>query len=181
MLLVTAAAARVLRWSRVRLPLPLVVPATLGVTAALLVPEALATAPHAGERVETGSLAAVGAVCRALRPGDVVLAVDGRAANEWPQVVRGMCGRPSLSLTAAAYRDPASLRASVSVVAGDVRGDGGRLVLLAADSPEALQQAGAAEVRQVADVLVEQDPRLLVRRPDSLEPLPIQVWLGNAP
>ncbi len=179
-LLVTAAAARVLRWSRRRFPLPLVVTATLGVTAALLVPEALATAPHAGERAETGSLAAVGSVCRALRPGDVVLAVDGRAANEWPQVVRGMCGRPSLSLTAAAYRDPASLRASVSLVAGDVRGHGGRLVLLAADSPEALQQAGAADVRQVADVLVEEDARLLVRRPDALEPLPIQVWLGNA-
>jgi hypothetical protein len=51
---------------------------------------------------------------------------------------------------------------------------------LAADSPEALQQAGAADVRQVADVLVEEDARLLVRRPDALEPLPIQVWLGNA-
>ncbi len=178
--LVVAAAAQVLRWSLRRLPLPWVVLATLAVTAALLVPEGLATAPHAGERVELGSMAAVDSVCRALRPGDVVLAVDGRAANEWPQVVRGMCGRPALSLTAAAYQDPASLRASVTVVAAGVGEHGGRLVLLAADSAEALRTAGAGDVRQVADVMVQEDARLLERRPDSLVPLPIQVWLGNA-
>ena len=43
-------------------------------------------------------------------PDDVVLAVDSRAANEWPQVVRGMCGGPSLSLTSRVRSDEELLR-----------------------------------------------------------------------
>ncbi len=179
--LVTAAAATVVRWARTHLPLPLAATVSLAVLASLLVPEWQATSPHATERVELGSLAAVDDVCRGLAPGDVVLAVDGRAANEWPQVVRGMCDRPALALAAAAYRDPATLSAAVASVGSGVRAHGGRLVLLAADSPVALQQAGASQVRQVADVVVDEDARLLERRPDHLVALPIQVWLANAP
>ena len=146
---------------------------------ALVVPAALATWPHRGERVEAGSAGAVAGVCRALQPDDVVLAVDARAANEWPQVVRGMCGRPALSTTGTLRRDPSALAAAVTRVATAVSDRGGRLVLLAADSAEGLGALGGVDVRQVSGSVVLEDPHLLTRRPDSLDPLPITVWLAS--
>lgn len=146
---------------------------------ALAVPTALASWPHRAERVERGSLNAISSVCHALRDGDVVLAVDSRAANEWPQVVRGQCGRPALSTTTALRRDPAALKAAVTRIAGALP-TGSRLVLLAADSPAALTDLGATP-SQAADVTVLEEPRLLVQRPDALVPLTLDVWLAPAP
>jgi len=147
------------------------------VVLALAVPTALATWPHRGERVEAGSARAVAGVCGALRPGDVVLAVDGRAANEWPEVVRGQCGIPALSTTNALRKAPA-FGATVASVAAAVAAHGGHLVLLAADSDEALRTLGAQGVRQVSATTVREDQRLLTRRPDGLVDLPVDVWLG---
>lgn len=149
------------------------------VVAALLVPTGLATWPHRSERVERGSAGAVAAVCRALQPGDVVLAVDSRAANEWPQVVRGMCGRAALSTTGALRADPTALATTVGAVAERVRATGGRLVLLAADSGDVLTRLQAGGTRQVVDTTVLEDDRLLTRRPDHLVTVPITVWLGS--
>ena len=56
---------------------------------------------------------------------------------------------------------------------------GARLVLLSADSDEALSTLGASEVDQVLDTRVREDARLLERRPDHLVELPLQVWLGR--
>ena len=69
---------------------------------------------------------------------------DSRAANEWPQVVRGYCGVAALSTTTALRQDPAALRAGGrrrSRRRSDARG--GRLVLLAADSTKALHRPRA--------------------------------------
>ena len=139
---VVMAAAWLTRWSTRRMPPGVLVVASVGTAALLLVPEALATLPHAGERVEAGSREAAAAVCRSLRPGDVALMVDGRAANEWPQVVRGDCGVPALSLTSAVRQDDARRAAAVGAVAQAVSRHGGRLVLLAADSPDGAEPAG---------------------------------------
>lgn len=148
------------------------------VAAALVVPSAAATWPHRSERVEQGSLRAVSDVCRALQPGDVALMVDSRAANEWPQVVRGQCGHAALSTTAALRQGP-DLAATVRALAADIRAHGGRLVLLSADSDEALDRLGAQGIRQVSTVTVGEDERLLVRRPDHLVGLSLAVWLGR--
>ena len=91
--LTVACAAVVSRWSTRRLPYAVNVAVSVGIAAALLVPTALATRPHADERVELGEWKAVDTVCAALRPGDVALMVDSRAANEWPQVMRGLLRR----------------------------------------------------------------------------------------
>ena len=104
------------------------------VAASLVVPAVVATWPHRAGGVERGSLAAVQSVCDALAPGDVVMAVDSRAANEWPQVVRGTCGVPALSTTAGLRSDPTKLASTVATVSQEVGSRGGRLVLLAADS-----------------------------------------------
>jgi hypothetical protein len=145
---------------------------------ALAVPAVAATWPHRSGGVERGSLAAVDTVCSHLRPGDVVLAVDARAANEWPQVVRGMCGVPAASATGAARRDPQALAATVAAVRSGVERAGGRLVLLAGDSAEAVDGLGVAAER-VTDAVVREDEHALEHRPDRTDPLPVSVWLGH--
>lgn len=179
-LLVTAAAAVLTRWSTRRMPLPVMVASSAVTSLVLLVPTALATWPHAGEHVERGELAAVRRVCAALSPHDVVLTVDARAVNEWPQVVRGMCGVPALSTTFALRNDPAALTVAVREVSRAVASHGGHLVMLAADSPAVLKTVGAQGIMTAVDTTVLEDPRLLERRPDHLVPLPIRVWLGGA-
>ncbi len=149
------------------------------VAASVVVPAVLATWPHRAGGVERGSLAAVEQLCRALGPNDVVLAVDSRAANEWPQVVRGMCGTPSLSLTSRVRSDEELVRSTVSSVAAGVEERGGRLVLLAADSAEALVASGVTPT-SVVEVTVREDEHVLERRPDRTDPLPVAVWLAPA-
>lgn len=177
-LLVVACAAVLSRWSTRRLPFAVNVAASLAVGAALVVPTALATWPHAGERVERGELSAVDRVCAALRPSDVALMVDARAANEWPAVLRGYCRVPALSTTSALRADPRRLAAAVRQVNGAVTAGGGRLVLVAADSSEGLSRLGAGGGELVVDRTVREDARLLERRPDHLVDLPVHVWLG---
>ena len=104
--------------------------------------------------------------------------VDSRAANEWPQVVRGWCGVPALSTTSALRGDPQAFAAAVDRVGAAVEARGGRLVLLAADSTTSLTDLGLERAVVGVDVRVQEDARLLERRPDSLVELPLQVWLG---
>lgn len=156
--------------------------AALMCVGALVVPATLATWPHRSERVERGSLSATGAVCHALSPGDVVIAIDSRAANEWPQVVRGMCGHPALSTTGGLRGDPVALRSALDAIAtGVAKESGARLVLLAADSPAAITALGITNPPQASAVTVQEDDRLLVRRPDTLVPLTLDVWLAAYP
>ncbi len=154
-------------------------------------PAITATWPHRAGGVERGSLAAVELVCAAVEPGDVVMAVDSRAANEWPQVVRGMCGVPTLSTEASLRRDPAALAATVAQVSDAVAERGGRLVLLAADSPDAVDGTSEPPVPEVlttlggpadlvVDTVVREDQHVLVTPPTSTDPLPVRVWLAPA-
>lgn len=177
--LVVVAASRALRWVCDRSG-PWAGRAVAAVVVlGLALPTLAATWPHRGERVEAGSARAVADVCRALQPGDLVLAVDGRAANEWPEVVRGQCGVPALSTTAALRKDP-SFPGTVASVARAVASRGGRLVLLAADSDAVLRTLHAQGIRQVSAVTVHEDERLLTRRPDALVDLPVDAWLATA-
>jgi hypothetical protein len=152
--------------------------ASVVIAALLVVPTAWATWHHVDERVELHELAAVDSVCGQLHPGDVALMVDSRAANEWPQVLRGYCGVPALSTTTALRQDPAGLSAAVDRVRRDVSARGGRLVLLAADSSVALSNLGLDHAVVGVDTRVQEDPRLLEQRPDDLVDLPVHVWLG---
>ncbi|MDF2093131.1 hypothetical protein P0Y31_12325 [Knoellia sp. 3-2P3] len=179
-LLVVAAAAVCTRWSARRMPAPVLVATSALAVLALLVPTALATWPHATERVEKGELAAVEQVCRSFRPGDVALMVDSRAANEWPQVLRGQCGVSALSTTGALRKDREALADAVTRVSRAVEDRGMRLVLLGADSDEGVRSLSSGEVEKVLDTTVLEDPRLLERRPDHLVTLPLQVWLAPA-
>ncbi len=153
----------------------------LFVLVATSVVAARGTLPHATERIEQGSSATVAAVCAALRPGDIVVAVDSRAVNEWPQVVRGGCGHPALVTTGALREDPAALRSTLAAVAADLPA-GSRLVALAADGPDslgaALGSAPGSAARGVGIREVREDQRLLEDIPTTTDPLTIGVWLA---
>ena len=171
--LVVAAAAWLLRrpWPR-----PVRLTAAAVTLAALLVPTLVAAWPHLSHRPEQDSIVAVDQACAGFSEGDVALMVDARAANEWPQVLRGWCGVPALSTTASLRAHPAALAAAVDEVGAAVTEDGGRLVLVAAEGPQSLAPLTASSPRLLVDVTVQEDARLLVTRPDALVPLRIALW-----
>jgi hypothetical protein len=150
------------------------------VMGALLIPTAVATGPHLLHRVEAGSLDAVAEACAGFEAGDVALMVDARAANEWPQVLRGQCGVAALSTTTGLRADPAALETAVAQVREHVEGEGRRLVLVAAEGPEALTSLTRTEPERLVDRTVLEDARLLEERPEALVPLRISLWAAAA-
>lgn len=155
-----------------------VLAALLAVTA---VPTALATWPHRSERVEQGGLAAAATYCAALRPDDVVLAVDDWAVNHWTQVTRGMCGVPALATTGRLRDDPGRVLAAAQRLDERVRARGGRVLLVAHREPQTLERLGATDVRTVLDTTLMEDPHVLTERPERLDPLRLTVWTGRVP
>ncbi len=143
-------------------------------------PAVAATWPFRGVGVERGSLAAVERVCAALAPVDVVLGVDGRSTTEWPQVVRGMCGHPSFVATSAVRKDPARLRAVVAEVAAGAAASGHRLVVLAADGPEALTALGLTP-RTSVEVAFPEEEHALDRPPRGTDTGGVRVYLAPVP
>ncbi len=176
----TAGVQASLTWLRGRVSVPrLRWVAVLGVVL-LLVPAADATAPVALERTEAGELGAVHALCATLGPQDAVLAVDGRAGNEWPQVVRGVCGVPAAVVHLDQISDPIEARAVMTRIAGRVLAAGHRPVLLTADSPDPLVRLGLQPVH-VAAVRSQEDPRLLTTPPRGSTLLTVDVWSAAWP
>ena len=137
-------------------------------------PAAAATWPVAGQRTERGEVAAVDQACAALRPSATAVLVDDRAAHEWPQVLRGVCGVPSVVVRSRAGT-PGT--AAVRTVVAGVRAAGRRPVLVSAGSAAALEQLGAS-ARQVVDLRTTEDQRLLTRRPGGSASLDVDLWLG---
>jgi hypothetical protein len=171
----------------------LVVTAVLGV-AVIVVPPLVATLPLARSATERGEARAVSDVCATLTPSDVVVALpsaaggSSRATNEWPQVVRGVCGVPAASLFVPAADLPASLDRLAALAAGA----GHRLVVLAADDADAgdvragregpplMRQLGLQPTR-VTHVVSREEPRRLTRPAAGTVPLLVEVWTAPWP
>lgn len=145
----------------------------------LCVPAALATAPVAWQHTERGERQAQEAVCSALGPDDVVLTLDSRSTNEWPQVIRGVCGNPA-AVIRVREDDPNARRAAAVRAAERVVAAGGHPVFLAADSPLVLTLLDL-EPEHVVDLVTTEDQRLLVERPDGAQGLTVDVWLARWP
>jgi hypothetical protein len=181
-----ATAARVVRLARGRLGTRRATFVHGGLMLVLLIPPAAATAPLATSRTEVGEPAAVAQVCSALRPGDVVAMVSDdvggtRAQNEWVQVVRGVCGHPSVALSGSADQQ----KEAVNALGPLARDAGHRLVLLVAAESDAHAEAaltalGAAPQR-AAMLVTREDERLLTHRADATVPLTVDVWLAPWP
>lgn len=140
----------------------------------LVVPAALATWPVAGQRTERGEVAALGRACAAFGALDTAVLVDGRAANEWPQVLRGVCGVPSVVVRQRSGQPDAG---TVRTVAAAVTAAGRRPVLVSAESAQVLSGLGVTP-RRVLGLRTVEDQRLLTRRPDGGAALDIDLWLG---
>ena len=140
----------------------------------LLGPAAWATWPVAGQRTERGQVEAVRRACAAFGPLDTAILVDSRAANEWPQVLRGVCGVPSLVLRPQKGRLDAT---AVRQVAAAISAAGRRPVLVTAESPDPIAALGLTP-RQVVQVETIEDQRLLKRRPAGSALLDVDLWLG---
>jgi hypothetical protein len=185
----TAAVAFVVRWARRRAPAWALVAITVAAIASMLVPPAVSVAPLAAAHTETGEPAAVAAVCARLGPGDAVVTVDAtadgtgqRSANEWVQVIRGVCDRPAAALLTPIVRLPDAVDRLATLVAAR----GGRLVLLTAqendaDARRVLTQAAGASTRfgppqRLVAVTTTEDQKLLTRRPVGVASLVIDVW-----
>lgn len=177
------AAAAALAWAartaRRRWSAPVLIATVVVGAASLPVPALLATLPVAGPaaRTERGEPGAVRSVCAALRPDDAVLALDARAANEWPQVIRGVCGVPAASIRVAS---PDGAPAAVRRITGRIAASGHRPVLLAgAGEGTAIITAVGEKPSAVVDLRTREDQRFLTRRPDGVDPLRVQVWLAR--
>lgn len=147
---------------------------------ALGVPAVLATWPFRGVGVERGSLEAADRVCAALGPDDVVLGIDGRASSEWPQTVRGMCGRPFFVAATPVRQDPQRLAVLVQELARGASSSGHRLVLLAADGPEAIEELGLTP-RSVADLRFPEEEHALDRPPRRTDLGGVRVSVAEVP
>jgi hypothetical protein len=184
-LVATGVAAWAVRRARRRLPATLLVLGTVTGILALVAPPFAAGAPMALQRTEAGELAAVRSVCAALQPHDVVLAVDNRAFNEWPQVIRGACGRPAAALQVGGGPLPVDqLRSSARRLAELVGSSGGRLVLLASGEdrpPDQLLRDLGLEPQHVTQLVTIEDARVLARPPTGSEQVRVGVWLARWP
>jgi hypothetical protein len=174
-----AAVAWVGRIARRRWPASLLLGVLAVAAVGMLLPPWLATAPVAGDRTEAGELDAVRKVCAQLGPDDVVLAVDTRTWNEWPQVVRGVCDRPAASLKVVepSIGGPAVRRITARIVAT------GRRPVLIAGTPEgvALMRELELEPAEIVDLSTTEDQHYLTKVPDGTDPLAVQVWLARWP
>jgi hypothetical protein len=182
-----AAVAWATRTLRARIPVPVFPAAAVAGTVALLWPAWSATAPVATLATERGESAAVAAVCASLGPRDVVVAVSGgdgdggedRGTNEWPQVVRGVCGRPMLSMVHPTP-NPALQRAALDRLDALASAAGHRLVVLtAADGdgapPQHLLALGLRPGR-VVRLETTEDRRGLERPATGTTSLLVEVW-----
>jgi hypothetical protein len=184
LLLGTGAVATLVRVARRHAPLPVLGLAVVVGAGALAGPALAATWPVKNLRTEMGEVAAVRTVCRSFQPGDVAVLVGERAANEWPQVIRGTCQVPTMVVrvrhtstqTAAGQQ---ALSGALDRILPKVEA-GGRHVVLVSDRSELLASLGTTPTHLV-NLQTTEDPRLLTERPDGSVPLVITLWSAPAP
>jgi hypothetical protein len=181
--LAAGAIAVLVRMARRHAPLPVLGLAVVVGAVALAGPALAATAPVAGLRTEMGEVAAVQQVCRTFHHGDVALVVGERAANEWPEVLRGVCHLPTaiVRVPHANTSTPAGeqqLADALARLVPKVQAGGGH-VLLVSDRAELLAALGRRPALLV-HLETREDPRLLTERPEGSVPLTIDLWSAPA-
>jgi len=126
-------------------------------------------------QTEKGEPKLVYAVCAHLRPGDVVLAIGGRARTEWPGTLKVMCG------VNVAYLDGYDDVSGLSAIDAKVTADGGRLFLLAESTADkdAAQLDAAWPDQPTASVITSEATHTLVSRPGTPTKFLTQMWLGQ--
>jgi hypothetical protein len=154
--------------------------AALGVpTAATAFGAGLTHAGHSGglrlsasglafRRSGTGEVGAVARLCSVIRPDSSVVILDRQVAQQFTQVIRGMCGVPAAWM---AGQPPSAV---AGVLDGIARA-GRRPVLLGAGRGE-LSGFGGRPTR-VLDLATTQDPHELTSPPTALAPDRFVIWM----
>ena len=162
-------------------------------TAAVVVPTALATLPLATTRTEVGQVAATESVCAALAAaGDrpAVVTVGFRARVEWAPVVRARCGVPLVGIEppmagAAGTAGPVeeTLGDVLARVAAGARAHGYDPVVLVGDlgSAQTVADHTGVSLPPVVSLVTQEPARLLEERPLTTRDLPVDAWLAPLP
>jgi hypothetical protein len=124
------------------------------------------------KRIGSGQSDAVSALCARIPRNASVVIVDATTAAQFAQVVRGMCGVPTASMSA----QPA---ASVQAVTASVVSAGRQPVLLAASADQLAAFGGSPEL--VLRLTTTGDPHELTQLPTSPQKVTYQVWITVPP
>jgi len=126
-------------------------------------------------KTEVGEPMLVHQVCSQLRPGDVVIAVGGRARTEWPGTMKVMCGVNVGYL----YNDDDLTE--MSQIYTQVHADGGRLMLLAESQGDknAADFEAAWPDKPTASLITSEATHTLVTRPGKPTKFLTEMWLGE--
>jgi hypothetical protein len=122
-------------------------------------------------RTGPGQVGAVTRLCSSLGSGASVVIVDEAVAQQFTQVIRGMCGVPAAWVSG---RQPGDVQ---GVLAGIERA-GRRPVLLGARPSELYRYGGGSPVR-VLDLSTSQDPHTLTQPPAALSPAHYVIWMSS--
>jgi hypothetical protein len=117
---------------------------------------------------ESGEIAAVARMCAALPGNSSVVMLNGRAASELTEVVRGMCGVPAAVLP---HPTPASVRQVVRGIAG-----AGRRPVLLATFRAALTPYGTG-AREIMRLRTRQDENTYTVAPETTDPAKFKAWI----
>jgi hypothetical protein len=126
-------------------------------------------------KTEVGEPTLVHQVCAQLRPGDVVIAVGGRARSEWPGTMKVMCGAN------VGYLDNDGDLTELAQIDAQVQADGGRLMLLAESENDknAAQFEAAWPDKPTASLITSEATHTLVTRPGRPTKFLTEMWLGE--
>ena len=154
----------------------LLIPATLTNLDLGFSPNASGPGRHLGargmafRRIGSGELTAVERLCTAIGPDASVVILDSLTADQFAQVVRGMCDTPTAVLD-----HPTA--AAVDTVVSGIQRAGRRPVLLAQDSSGLTPYGGGP--RQAVNLATTQEARDLTAPPTLTWPAQYTVWMSN--
>ncbi len=126
-------------------------------------------------KTEVGEPTLVHQVCSQLRPGDVVIAIGGRARTEWPGTLKVMCG------VNVGYLDNDGDLTEMSQIYTKVHADGGRLMLLAESEGDknAADFEAAWPDKPTGSLITSEATHTLVTRPGKPTKFLTEMWLGE--
>ena len=132
--------------------------------------QALTARGMAFRPVGAGQFAAVTGLCVAIGPDASVVILDPLIADQFAQVIRGMCDTPT-----AVMDRPTP--ATVGAVVSGIERAGRRPVLLAQDAAELAPYGGVPQ--QVVNLATTQDARTLTAPPTRTWPIRYAVWMSQ--
>jgi len=122
------------------------------------------------KRTGPGEVGAVARLCSSIGPNASVVIVDRVIAEEFSQVIRGMCAVPTASMIGQ------PVGSAQTIVGGIIRA-GRRPVLLGA-RPSQLDAYGGGAASQVLNLSTSQDPHTLTQPPTTLSPAHYVIWMS---